>query len=142
MGLLRRIFPRKADTNRVLKAVEFCSGDFHEALVGESHYQDELLAIAGDRLASGRRVEFRALLMPEPENKFDSNAVAVYAEGRGIVGYLAREVAEEYQAVIQAHVNAGKGYPCCNALAWGGTQDKPAIGVWLDIDWDALEQTV
>ena len=139
MGLFRRLFPRGAGDNRTLSAVEYCSGDFHQAIVGEASYQDELRRLAQSRTTAGKHTEFRVLLMPEPANKYDSNAVAVYVEGGGVIGYLARDIAAEYQRIIIAHFDSKRSYPCCMARMYGGTSDKPSLGVWLDIDWDSLE---
>lgn len=139
MGALRRLFPRRSASDHVLTAIEYCSGDFQQAIVGEASYQDELRRIADGRTERGERVEFRAVLVPEPENNYDKNAVAVYAESGGVVGYLDRELAAERQAGIIAHIRDKKSHPCCMAAMFGGLDEKPSIGVWLDIDWDEFE---
>ena len=139
MGILRRLFPRRSTSDRVLTATEYCSGNFHQEIVGEASYQDELRRIADGRTERGERVEFRAVLVPEPENRYDKNAVAVFAEGGGVVGYLDRELAAQRQADIIAHIRNNKSHPCCMAAMFGGLGEKPSIGVWLDIDWDEFE---
>jgi hypothetical protein len=45
---------------------------------------------------------FQAALVPEPNNPHDRNAVAVYADGVGLIGYLSRDDAIEYQSVFVA----------------------------------------
>jgi hypothetical protein len=140
MGIFRRLFPRQSETNRVLTAIDYCSGDFHQAIVGEASYQEELRRVAAGRTERGERVEFRAVLVPEPQNKYDRNAVAVFAEGGSVIGYLDRELAAEYQPLILEHVRLKRSHPCCKAVMAGGQKGKPSIGVWLDIDWDALEE--
>jgi hypothetical protein len=50
------------------------------SVVGESHYQPALRALAARR-APGN--VFTARLVPEPDNPYDSNAVAVVMDGDG-----------------------------------------------------------
>ncbi len=135
--MLRRLFGGKPQ-EKTIPAVDMSTGDFRQPIVGEAHYQDELRAITAGRTERGERVEFRVVLIPKLKNKYDPNAVAVHAENAGIVGYLSREDAEEYQPAIIAFMKARGGYPCCNAMMAGGHGDKLSIGVWLDIDLDAL----
>jgi len=42
---------------------------------------------------------FQAVLVREPDNPYDPNAIAVYSPA-GKIGYLSREDAEEYQDVL------------------------------------------
>src|SRR5262249_29630366 len=68
-------------------------------VVGESFYLDALRAIVARDVASsdGRiRKDVQATLVPEPENPYDANAVAVYVSGRK-VAHLARAEARRYQ---------------------------------------------
>ena len=69
----------------VLDVKEWCDFD----IVGEASYQDALGKHARD---GDTHV---AHLRPEPENQFDSNAVAVYI-GHDKVGYLAKSDAKAY----------------------------------------------
>lgn len=137
--MLRRLFGGKPQDKTVSVSVaDMGTGDFSQAIVGESHYQDQLRAIAAGRTAKGESVEFRVVLIPEPTNRYDPNAVAIYAVDGGIVGYLSREDAEEYQPAIAAFIKTRGEYPSCNAMMAGGRGDKETIGIWLDIDLDAL----
>ncbi len=135
--MLRRLFGGRPQ-DKPVPVSDMGTGDFGQAIVGESHYQDQLRAIAAGRAEKGERVEFRVVLMPEPKNKYDPNAVAVYTENGGIVGHLSREDAEDYQPAITAFIKTRGKYPSCNAMMAGGRGDKKTIGVWLDIDLDAL----
>ena len=135
--MLRRLFGGKPQ-DKTVSIVDMATGDFSQPIVGESHYQEQLRAIAAGRTAKGERVEFRVVLMPEPKNKYDPNAVVLYAENGGIIGHLSREDAEEYQPAIAAFIKTRGRYPSCNAMMAGGRGDKKTIGVWLDIDLDAL----
>ncbi len=119
--------------------VDPSSGDFHLSVVGESHYQDELRRIAAGRTEKRERVEFRVVLIPELDNKYDPQAVAIHADQGGIIGYLSREDAAEYQPAIIAMKESKGHYPACKAVLIGGYEGKPSIGVVLDLDVDALE---
>lgn len=96
------------------------------AIVGESNYQPMLRRLA----KHGRN--FRALLIPEPGNSYDSNAIAVWAETGGPIGYLSRENALEYRGVfafLTEHQHVG----LCRAKLIGGTPGKNTYGVLIDL---------
>jgi hypothetical protein len=104
--------------------------DFETEVVGESHRQRELrdleARISTDAL--GRRT-FLANLRSEPENRADRNAVAVLAaDNEEHLGYLTREVAENYHSAL--HQRGGAEVP---AILFGGGKRKPTLGVWLDL---------
>lgn len=65
-------------------------GDSLIRAVGTSHYQDALLELSGRAGEEAIRAEKIAALVPEPDNEYDPNAIAVHIDGR-LVGYLARE---------------------------------------------------
>jgi HIRAN domain len=58
---------------------------------------------------------FQAVLMREPDNPYDSNAIAVYSPA-GKIGHLSREDAEEYQDVLIAVEDAGADGGACSAF--------------------------
>ena len=70
----------------------------HETLevVGESHYQEALWEIVGGRTSAPVRFEALALLIPNPDNEFDANAIEVRIDGL-LVGHLPREDAAAYR---------------------------------------------
>ena len=71
-------------------------------VVGESHHEDEIRRLLPRNLGSARHeVELRASLIPEPTNRYDRNAVKVVAGGQH-VGYLAKEIAGNYQPILVA----------------------------------------
>jgi hypothetical protein len=72
------------------------SGSETLEVVGESHHQDELWEIVGGRTSDPVRWETTALLIPNPENPYDPNAIEVRIDGL-IVGYLSREDAATYR---------------------------------------------
>lgn len=61
-------------------------------VVGESAYQDDLIAICGPHSRAGHDGQYVATIEREPGNPFDPNAVMVRIQGRR-VGYLGREQA-------------------------------------------------
>jgi HIRAN domain-containing protein len=102
-------------------------------LTGESHYQTALTEIAGPPTPGV--VRFRtemALLLPEPENAYDPNAVAVHIGGRH-VGYLPRDLASTHGAAIASLGEDGKPVGCKAEIRGSGP-----YGVELYFDPDAL----
>src|SRR5689334_9128435 len=55
-------------------------------VVGESHYQEALWGISGARVGQSVRCAVTAVLVPEPQNAYDPNAIAVVISGH-LVGY-------------------------------------------------------
>jgi len=111
------------------------SGGVEVGVVGESHYQDALLAIVGGKRPQSVRIPTQATLVPEPDNPYDPNAVAVYVAGRK-VGHLPRPAAQAFAPV-------GKGLAeqrqigVCSAIITGrwdrGDGDTGHFGVTLDL---------
>jgi tetratricopeptide (TPR) repeat protein len=138
MGILDGLFGKGGQKQTEISALDLSSDDFALDVVGESHYQDEIRRIAAGRTEKRERVEFRVVLIPEPDNEYDPAAVAVHAEQGGIVGYLASEDAAELQPKIMAMKKSKNRYPACMAVLTGGYGEKRSIGVVLDLDVDAL----
>ena len=93
-------------------------------IVGESHYQAELraaLAAHPDRVVP-------AALEREPANPFDSNAIALKGDDGQTFGYLSREMAQEFDAALDAM----GGRLAVHAELRGGEDGKPAIGIVFD----------
>ena len=101
-------------------------------IVGESRRQAELRRIAGSSLVIGNEVVFRVELVLEPHNPFDPNAVKVCTMDGTQLGYLSKEDAADYQFALKA-VSAGGKRPVVRAKLIGGTEDKPSIGVIIDL---------
>lgn len=116
-------------------------------VVGESQHQGGLDRIAGGRTSRGAKVtDHLALLLPEPTNLQDSNAVRVYLVpsqgGQGaIVGYLSREDAVAYRPVID-RVAAGGQVTLCYASLKGGWDDGIFFGVmlWIGPPWTLMAE--
>jgi hypothetical protein len=100
-------------------------------VVGESHYQRELAEICGGVTRNGADKRCTARLTPEPDNRYDPNAVRVDIEGRP-VGHLNREDALAYRACY------GRNVVDCPAAIRGGWKrqggDRGMFGVSLDLD--------
>jgi HIRAN domain len=63
---------------------------------------------------------FRAVLIREPDNPYDPDAVAVYAEGGQQIGYLSRENASGYHQVFESVAKRGFSGGACPAMLTGG----------------------
>ena len=105
------------------------SADGRLSVVGESHYQPALKAAVGGRAARGiaDAVPVTAVLIPEPGNRHDRNAVRVDVGGR-TVGYLAREDAVRYQRVLRG-LEPTHGW--CPGFVSSG--DLGLFGIWLHL---------
>jgi hypothetical protein len=107
-------------------------GDFGLAVVGESHYQMTLRRLAGNRRERQQEVIFRAWLLPDPQNPYDTNAVVVALDDGQRVGHLDRKYAVEFQPELR-QLDA-EGYVCyCRAKLIGGYGDRRFLGVLLDV---------
>lgn len=68
-------------------------------VAGESHHRDAIEAALG-RQPQGHKETVEALLVWEPDNKFDENAIAVKVAGR-TCGYIPRFDAKRYRPVME-----------------------------------------
>lgn len=87
--------------------------------VGESHYQDALARLCGGRTTDGHFLDVIAILVPEPQNQYDPNAVAVVVGGLH-VGYLSRELAARCHEPIARRMQAEGRAVGCRAQIRGG----------------------
>ena len=81
---------------------------------------------------AAKRYSSRPVLIPEPANPHDPNAVRVHIHAGALVGYLSRDDALAYQPVTQVLV-AQHAAGICRAKLIGGTPNKPSIGVTLNL---------
>lgn len=135
MGLLERIFggTQARDAVRSDHRLLALPDDDHMSVVGESFYQDALRALAA-RCTSGTdgQPSFEAVLVAEPDNPYDANAIAVHGP-TGKVGHLSRETAERYAESFELLRNAGYDGGSCIGLLNGGDPDRPNYGVVLKL---------
>ncbi len=76
-------------------------------VAGESHYLGAIKALVGAGVrADGSEIVAAVQLVPEPLNKHDRNAVGVWGSA-GQIGYLPREEAGRYSAVLMELVARG-----------------------------------
>ena len=113
--------------------------DYETSVVGESFHREEIIAWleAQDYLdwkAGKRREVF--LLVREPDNAHDPNAVRVTTSGGLTVGYLPAEVAAEWSARL---VGESRPVRCVGAVMWDPKRARPThrnripVGVRLDL---------
>jgi hypothetical protein len=96
---------------------------------GESFHRDYIEML----LSKYGRGKFVTVLVAEPENPYDPNAVAVFVDG-GLVGRLPREVAPDWHPAVAAA--AAEGFVVAGTGAiFGGTPDKPSLGIWGAAPW-------
>lgn len=98
-------------------------------IVGESNYTAYIRKI--DKRYDGGTCPIQ--LVAEPDNPYDTNAVAIHVDG-GVVGYLARDLAEAWQPwVLRAQA---RGFDVTGtAEVYGGSGDKPLLGVFGKAVW-------
>lgn len=110
-------------------------------VVGEGSHQGSLERVAGGRTVDGPRIrDHSAILMPEPTNPYDPNAVRVVvvpSSGSGAtIGYLSREDAVAYRPVIDRLAAEGKVAACRASIGGGwerGSDDRGSFGVRLSM---------
>ncbi|MBT2515809.1 HIRAN domain-containing protein [Arthrobacter sp. ISL-30] len=82
---------------------------WHNAeIVGESYREAQITAALGRRPKLDEEIEqvAEALLIPEPDNPHDANAISVRVRGH-VVGYLPRELADAYRPALHRIAASG-----------------------------------
>jgi hypothetical protein len=107
-------------------------------VVGEASYQDNLWRLVGGRGSTNDRVrvDVYAVLVAEPNNPYDANAVSVWVQGLR-VGYLSRDDARRYRpGLLALERKYGKPIALTGVIAGGGMRaDGPGrLGVFLRHD--------
>jgi hypothetical protein len=121
-------YPRPRRAPRAPQPREDLSGPTSLAVVGESHYQDALLALAGPPRPGGVELRTTFRLVPEPDNAYDPNAIVVRTTEGATVGYLPRAEAVRYGPLVPA------GGASCAGVVLGGDADRDSgFGVWLHV---------
>ncbi len=116
--------------------VEVLGGGDDLEVVGESNYQSALWAICGGRLGERVRCPITAVLVPEPQNAYDPNAIAVVIAEQ-TVGYLDRQTAAQYVRSLHDQMASHGAHIGLNGVIVGGghRDDGPGrLGVWLEHD--------
>jgi len=117
-----------------------------QEIVGESFCQELLGRIAASH-AGEKMIVFVAVLLPEPSNPHDPNAIQVFAAdvrrgNIGKIGYIPREVAPKILKIVTAVYGVGGRWPAFLAELRGGTAEAPMYGVVLQLDLDAVVEAV
>lgn len=102
-------------------------------VVGEAYYQVALERVAGGRSPDSADLEVTATLLPEPDNPYDPNAIAVRIDG-ATVGYMSREDAIDYGPVVQRLAAMGCVGACQARIKGGwdrGNGDRGHFGLVL-----------
>ncbi len=105
-------------------------------VVGELAYQAALWRLCGGTVGDRVRRDSVAVLVPEPANPHDANAIAVQIDGQ-VVGYLSRATAQEYLPGLKHVMSVRGGYVALHGVIVGGGHydDGPGrLGVWLEHD--------
>lgn len=112
-------------------------GRYRLGIVGESHYQRELLRICGGRTNEGVERLTDAVLSTEDNNRADRNAIRVTINGL-TVGYLPRQDAFLYRDRIRLGSLPARPVQGKAKIRGGwdrGNGDIGHFGVWLDLDF-------
>lgn len=77
-------------------------------IVGEAYRETQISAALGRQMKLDEEIEetLEALLVPEPDNPHDANAISVRVRGQ-VVGYLSREAATLYRPIIHRITASG-----------------------------------
>ena len=141
MGLLKRLRGRRGSSvsardESPAMSVFLLGGQDDLEVVGELAYQDTLWRLCSGTLGDRVRHDIVAVLVPEPTNPYDANAIAVQINGQ-VVGYLSRATAQEYLPGLKHLMSARGGYAALRGVIVGGGyyNDGPGrLGVWLEHD--------
>jgi hypothetical protein len=116
---------------------ELLEGTVDLDVVGESFYQDALWHVVGGVTRERVRTPVIAMLVPEPDNQYDSNAIAVYIGGLK-VGHLGADDAARLIGGLNEQIakNPGKFIALNGVVAGGGMRDDGLgrLGVFLNHD--------
>lgn len=112
------------------------SGEDDLEVVGECHYQPALWAICDSQPGDWVRHDVTAVLVPEPENPYDINAIRVDI-GSQTVGYLSRSDAAAYlPGLLKLMSDTASHIGLVGVVVGGGVRDHGLgyLGLWLEHD--------
>lgn len=125
----------EAHERATLKAAGFLVGEsgWSVEVVGESHYQHALERIVGGRTERGSNLEVAALLLREPTNRWDKNAIRVVIYGE-TVGYIGRDDCADVQPLIRKLESQGRQAWVRATIngGWINETSRGSFGVVLD----------
>lgn len=85
-----------------LPLIQWREGSFPVDVKGESNYQENLISICGEYRRDSSEFRTEAVLVREPTNPYDPNAIQVKIDGL-LVGYVARAQAEKLSEEFAFH---------------------------------------
>jgi hypothetical protein len=141
MGFLQRLLGQDPEQRVAEVDVGVRGRDWHEydgtrklSVVGESHYQAELMRVSGAPPSGEWTYDCMAELVLEPSNPHDEKAVMVHVAGE-CVGYLSRHNARRFHKRLCAMHDRGEPAMC---VAWIGrrAEGNPNLGITLRIEYD------
>jgi len=141
MGLLDRLKGGRGPsvpgrTAAAVAPVCLLGGQEDLEIVGELAYQADLWQLCRGSVGDRIRCDIVAVLVPEPANPYDPNAIAVQIDGY-VVGYLPRATAQEYLPALKDMMTRRGAYVALRGVIVGGGyyDDGPGrLGVWLEHD--------
>lgn len=115
-----KAIPRRISTEDIYEWPDEGYYDFD--IVGESYYQKALKRFAGQNDEHVDNREYRALLIPEYDNRYDSNAIRVDING-ATIGYISRENAGDFRDRLESNQLTGQITACKAIVTGGGERD-------------------
>lgn len=116
------------------ESVTVLSGRQSLEVVGEAAYQDALWRVCNSRVGDDVRSDIVAVLVPEPANPYDANAIAVMIDDN-VVAYFSRDMAQKYLPGLKRLMSVHRSYVALRGVVVGGGyyDDGPGrLGIWLD----------
>ena len=122
-----KVKDNKPTSKNIVGFKVFGDDSYNFDIVGEGNYQGYLKKIAGPKTEIRKEHDCIAFIQPEPDNAYDSNAVAVFIDNKP-VGYFDRETAKKFQKFLQAKNFGSNTVFAVNALIVGGWKDDVSTG--------------
>ncbi len=135
MGLRDRFRRRPRFTQITDLSLEF----FGQEIVGESHYQQNIQKAARESEVHDEQNQaiVRVLILREPKNRYDSNAVRIADLEDRTFGYLPREMASWVSPLLVSVERDEAPASCMARISRADGTDS--YGVWLDLDARFIE---
>lgn len=137
---IRHSFGPSREPASLIGSARLHPGDDDLEVVGESSNQAALWAICNGSVGDRVRHRIVAVLVPEPTNTYDANAISVQVDG-SVVGYLPRDIAARYLPALHRMMDLAGGHVALDGVIVGGGyyEDGPGrLGVWLSHDAEAF----
>ena len=131
MGFLGRLRAQRSPSRACPCPTLRLGGEELIYAVGESHYQPALLGACDARPGEPVTHDCTAVLVPEPTNPHDPNAVMVWVDGNR-VAYLSRSDALAYGPTVRAASRSGHLIACAARISGRGESARTAnLGIFL-----------